>query len=94
MASRAEVDELLRRGLSYEAAAGELGIAPGLLFMIATGLPADSSAATTPGELERRGVPRTSTQQLVNPPVRTPDRSEAVLQWVRGRAARELDRPV
>jgi hypothetical protein len=92
MASRAQVEELLGRGLTYEAVARELGIAPGLVFMIATGLPADSSAATPPDELDRRGAPRTSTQDLVGPPAYNPTRSESVLRWVRERAARELTR--
>jgi hypothetical protein len=89
MASRAQVDELLGRGLSHEAAGRELGIAPGLVFMIATGLPADSTAATPPDERARRGAPHVSAQQLVNPPTRAPDRAEIVLRWVRERAARE-----
>jgi hypothetical protein len=92
MASREHVEELLGRGLTYEAAARELGIAPGLVFMIATGLPADSSAATTPRELDRRGAPQGSTQHLVGPPSDNPTRSESVLRWVRERAARELTR--
>jgi hypothetical protein len=89
MASRAQVDELLARGLSYEAAAGELGISPGLVFMIATGLPADSTAASPPDELDRRGAPHVSAQRLVNPPTYEPGRSELVLRWVRERAVRE-----
>ena len=92
MASREHVNELLGRGLGYEAAGRELGIPPGLVFMIATGLPADSSAATPPGELERRGAPQAGTQQLVGPPVAATVGSESLLRWVRERALRELDR--
>jgi hypothetical protein len=39
--TRDQVEELLDRGHSYEAAARELGIAPGLARMIATGRPGD-----------------------------------------------------
>jgi hypothetical protein len=92
MASREQVEEHLSRGLTYEEAGRELGIAPGRVFLIATGLPADSSAATTPGELDRRGAPQRSTQHLVGPPSDAPTRSESVLRWVRERAARELTR--
>jgi hypothetical protein len=45
MPSRAQVAELLALGHSYEAAARELGIAPGLVQLIATGLPADGGKA-------------------------------------------------
>jgi hypothetical protein len=92
MASREQVEELLSRGLTYEEVGAELGLAPGLVFMIATGLPADSSAATSPDELDRRGAPQGSTQHLVGPPSHNPTRSESVLRWVRERAARELTR--
>jgi hypothetical protein len=92
MASREQVEEHLSRGLTYEEAGRELGIPAGLVFMIATGLPADSSAATTPLELDRRGAPHASTQLLVGPPSHNPTRSESVLRWVRERAARELTR--
>ncbi|MDX6527588.1 MAG: hypothetical protein QOI43_3099, partial [Gaiellales bacterium] len=39
MPSRAQVDGLLKLGRSYESAGRELGISPGLAFMIATGVP-------------------------------------------------------
>jgi hypothetical protein len=90
MASRAQVAELRRLGHSYRAIGDELGIAPGLAFMIETGLPADGSEATSPAELERREVPETSTQGLVNPPAHNPTRDDEVLRWVRERASREL----
>jgi hypothetical protein len=90
MASRAQVAELRALGHSYEAIGRELGIAPGLAFMIATGLPADGSEATTPAELEQRQIAPESTQQLVNPPAHNPTRDEKVLRWVGERAAREL----
>lgn len=92
MASRAQVDELLKLGHTYESLARELGISPGLAFMIATGVPADGSEAMTPDELAARHVPKCSTQQLVNPPTADPTSSDIVRRWVRERAARELGR--
>jgi hypothetical protein len=43
VATREQVEELLDQGHSYETAARELGIRPGLAYMIATGLPAEDS---------------------------------------------------
>ena len=90
MPTRAQVQELRALGRSYEEIGRELDIAPGLAFMIGTGLPADTSASADPCELARRGVPETGTQELVNPPAHNPTRSDEVMRWVRERAAREL----
>jgi hypothetical protein len=77
MPTRAQVDELLAAGHSYESVAARLEVPAGQIFMIATGAPADAS----------NGHPR---QDLVNPPSHNPTRKEHVLAWVRERAAREL----
>jgi hypothetical protein len=77
MATRAQVEELLDAGHSYESAAARLRVPAGQIFMIATGTPADGS----------NGHPR---QDLVNPQSHNPTRKEHVLVWVRERAAREL----
>ena len=54
MPSRQQVLDALRRSGDDPAAAGrELGIPPGLVHMIATGLPADGTDANT-GPLETR----------------------------------------
>jgi hypothetical protein len=74
--TRAQVRELLDAGLTYEMAARELGIAPGLAYMIATGHPADDDAAPA--------------QDLAEPPHHNPTSNETVLAWVRERARREL----
>ncbi len=76
MPTRAEVRELLDSGLTYEMAARELGIRPGLAYMIATGRPADDDAAPA--------------QDLFEPPPLNPTSNETVLAWVRDRARREL----
>jgi len=60
--------------------------------MIVTGLPADGGAAPTPAELARNPVLPGSSRHLVNPPAVNPKRKQAVLDWVQGRAARELNR--
>jgi hypothetical protein len=74
--TRAQVKKLLDSGLTYEMAARELGIRPGLAYMIATGRPADDDSAPA--------------QDLFEPPHVNPTTNEAVLAWVRDRARREL----
>lgn len=93
MATRAQVIELLDHGHTYETAGRELRISPGLAFMIATGLPADGGERPAPEELRDERVLPGSPQQLVNPPALNPMRDAAVIEWVRERAARELDGP-
>ncbi len=86
-----QVRRLLAAGRSWEEAARELRIRPGLAFLIETGIPADGSG--TP-ELEGRtgpGPTLTSPQSLVNSRAHNPVRNEQVDAWVRGRASRELN---
>ena len=73
------VAELLEQGHSYETAARALGLPPGLVFMLATGLPADDGDA-----------PAGRSQQLVNPPLFDPTAPKSVRRWVDDRARREL----
>ncbi|MHB2022510.1 MAG: hemerythrin domain-containing protein [Mycobacteriales bacterium] len=68
MATREQVLALMERGISYEEAAAQLGLDPGLAYLIATGLPADGGDAPSYQERERPGVPPQSTQVLANPP--------------------------
>ncbi|HSO97393.1 MAG TPA: hypothetical protein VLP43_00440 [Solirubrobacteraceae bacterium] len=90
MPTRFQVAKLVDQGLSYEAIGRELDIPPGQAFMIATGLPADGSDSPHPDELRCRPVLPGSSQHLVNPRPQDPTRNEAVIDWVRQRAAREL----
>lgn len=90
MPTRSQVLELLDAGHSYETASRTLGIPPGRAYMIATGLPADGSDAPHPDELRDKHVLPGSSQHLVNPAPFNPTRDDAVLGWVRERAAREL----
>jgi hypothetical protein len=76
VATRAQVKELLDSGYSYEMAARELGIRPGLAYMIATGRPVDDDEAPA--------------QDLLEPPAFNPTRNETVDAWVRDRARREM----
>lgn len=77
--TRAQVRGLLDGGHDYESVARELGIPPGLAYMIATGRPADDDAAPV--------------QELFEPPAHNPTRNDAVLAWVKARAGRELRPP-
>jgi hypothetical protein len=85
--------QLLDRGHSYETAARELHISPGLAFMIVTGLPADGSDAPPPEELDEKRVLPGSSQHLSNPPAMNPTRKQSVIDWVYDRARRELEHP-
>lgn len=90
MPNRDQVIELLDHGHTYETAARELGVPPGRLFMIATGLPADGGDAPAPEELAQRHLAGGSSQHLIGPPAFNPTRKPFVLDWVRARASREL----
>jgi hypothetical protein len=93
MATAEQVTELLDHGHTYETAGQQLGISPGLAFMIATGLPADGSDAPPPEELERKRVLPGSSQHLSNPPQFNPTRNATVIEWVKARAQRDLQVP-
>jgi hypothetical protein len=93
VATREQVQALLDSGYDYATAARELGEPEGRLFMIATGLAADGSGVPTPREPEDGPALPGSSQQLVNPPELNPTRKQHVIDWVRGRAARELTAP-
>jgi hypothetical protein len=86
MTSRSQVLELLDSGLTYEQAAERLGRPAGLLYLIATGRPADGSDATTESERSRPGALSTSTQALSNPRVVNPTSDATVRRWMRKRA--------
>jgi hypothetical protein len=84
--TKEQVLQALRgRGEDIHAAAADLGIPPGEVHLIATGIPADGS--------EGRPGPLTSPQHLVNANHRNPVRNERVVAWVHERAARDLTRP-
>lgn len=90
VASRQQVRELLDRGLDYTEAGHRLGIPPGQVYLIATGMAADGAdappdAGTRPGALP-------ASQHLANPPHDNPTTSQPVLDWIAGRVA--ADQPM
>jgi hypothetical protein len=91
MPSRDQVTGLLDSGHTFTTAARELGIAPGLAYMIATGMPADGSDTPAPEELAGQPAPPGGSQQLVNPPTVNPVRRRMVLDWVHERATHDLN---
>jgi len=88
VASRAQVRELLDRGLDYAAAGRQLGIPPGQAYLIATGRAADGDDAP-PGHPDGTLA---ASQHLANPPHDNPAASESVLGWIAARVA--ADRPM
>jgi hypothetical protein len=85
-----QVRSRLDAGRGYESIGRELGISPGLAYMLATGVPADFSDDRQPGERLGFSEIVDSPQRLVNPHQHNPDRNPTVIQWVRRRAAAEL----
>lgn len=87
-----QVRALLDAGHSYETSARELGISPGLAYMLATGVPADFSDDLHSGERAGRAELADSSQRLVNPHQHNPLRNPVVIDWIKRRAATELTR--
>jgi Hemerythrin HHE cation binding domain len=84
--TREQVRRLLDGGLDYQAAGRELGIPPGQVYLIATGVPADGSGTITDEEAKRPGF-LPSSQHLANPPHENPATTDSVAAWLRARAA-------
>ncbi|MEX0429303.1 hemerythrin domain-containing protein [Nocardioides sp. DS6] len=83
--SRAEILRLVAAKVSYDEIGRRLGIAPGLAYLIATGLPADGSDAPTADAHEWPGF-LGSSQHLANPePAENTTSREAVRRWVHAR---------
>jgi|GEM_PF-717978 hypothetical protein len=81
--------KMVRGGASYQEVGHRVGLPPGQVYMIVTGMPADGGDVLTPEELADRGgllLPGSS-QHLVNPPTEVPTHDEKVSAWLRGRAA-------
>jgi len=84
--TREQVRQLLDGGLDYQAAGQELGIPPGQVYLIATGVPADGSDTITEEEAKRPGF-LPSSQHLANPPHENPTSKQVVHDWIAGRVA-------
>ncbi|MCP2167201.1 helix-turn-helix domain-containing protein [Goodfellowiella coeruleoviolacea] len=87
MPRKEQVLRLVAAGHSYQEAGAELGVPPGLAYLIATGLPADGSDNGSGDQWRRAGLVQPHAQRLVNPHHVNPVRREDVLDWVRDRAA-------
>jgi hypothetical protein len=84
--TREQVRRLLDGGLDYQAAGRKLGIPPGQVYLIATGVPADGSDTITEEEAKRPGF-LPSSQHLANPPHENPTTKDSVAAWLRTRVA-------
>lgn len=87
MPSRPQLLARMQGSFDYERVAAELGIPPGLAYMIVTGLPADGSDVLTKEEREARVGLRDRSQELVNPPSPMPKHESIVEEWMKGRVA-------
>lgn len=80
--------KLLDQGLDYSSAASELGIPAGQAYLIATGRPADGSDTPSAQEQESsQGKLLAASQNLANPPHRSPTGSTTVRDWIAARVA-------
>jgi hypothetical protein len=90
MATLDQVRGLLDAGCSYESIGAQLGIAPGLAYMIATGVAADGSGDPNPEP--DRPAPQAGAQRLVQPVAHDPIHKPNVVEWIRQRAETDLRR--
>ena len=87
MAKRQQVLDLLSAGCGYQEIGERLRIAPGLAYLLATGLSADGSDAPTAHPEQRPGFLPTS-QHLANPqPADNPTSRALVRNWIQQRVA-------
>ncbi len=86
MAIADAVRRLIQENNSYQEAAQRLGIPAGKAYLLATGVPADSSDGLSAEEYERPGM-MTSAQHLACPRTEQPDRSRHVREFLAARAA-------
>jgi len=77
---------LVEEGHSYEEAGLRLGVPPGLAYLAATGVPADSSDGLSAEDLKRPGL-LPAAQGLANPRTEQPDRSARVRAFLSARAS-------
>jgi hypothetical protein len=84
--------ELVSRVGSYEAAGLSADLPAGLVYLIATGSPADGSDGLPVDERERPGM-LASSQHLSNPPLVPIDRTRAVREWITSVRVAELEGP-
>jgi hypothetical protein len=88
--TRRRVLERLHTDRDLRTVAGALRVSPGLVFMLATGIPADASGVPTLPEVDGIELP-SSPQSLVNHRGHNPVQNATVDGWMQARAARELN---
>lgn len=86
MPTREQVRQLIDTGIGYESAGRRLALHPGLVYLIATGVPADGGDTLTAEERARPGM-LASSQQLINTPPENPTTNDEVERWMRERVA-------
>lgn len=86
MPTRDQVRHLLDQGHDYSEIASRLGVPPGQVYLIGTGMPADGSDTYTDAERRRPGVLPTA-QHLVGLRADNPTTKQAVLAWIKARVS-------
>jgi hypothetical protein len=89
MPARRAALRLIEEGHSYREAARRLKAPPGLVYLAATGVAADSSDGLSPEDLARPGL-LPAAQDLANPRTEAPDRSAHVRCFWSARARADL----
>ncbi|MBO0849762.1 MAG: hypothetical protein J2P20_09900 [Pseudonocardia sp.] len=84
MATKDQVNELVRQGLGYAEIGRRLNTPPGLAYLIGTGMPVDGSDTYTEAQRERTGA-LSSAQHLLGVTADNPSRKQVVLDWIRAR---------
>ncbi|HTW12669.1 MAG TPA: hypothetical protein VME01_07995 [Solirubrobacteraceae bacterium] len=88
--TRQQLVKLLDEGHNWETAAAELGISPGLAFLLRTGLPADGSGVPSLAGRVEEPLALSNPQSLIGTPAYNPTRKPHIVEWVKQRAQREL----
>ncbi|HJT05243.1 MAG TPA: hemerythrin domain-containing protein [Pseudonocardiaceae bacterium] len=86
MPTRDQVRQLLEQGHDYPEIARRLGVPPGQVYLIGTGMPADGGDTYTDAERQRPGVLPTA-QHLLGLGAENPTTKQAVLNWIKARVA-------
>jgi hypothetical protein len=79
---------MVHAGMSYDEVAQKLGVSPGLVYLVATGHPADGSDSPSGANGPNAAPLLKPSQHLANPDtVENPTSRQSVLDWVKRRAA-------
>lgn len=86
MPARHAALKLVEEGHSYEEAGLLLGVLPGLVYLVATGVPTDSSDGLSADDMSRPGMLPTA-QALSGPRTEAPDREAHVRAFLSARVS-------